>query len=222
MRRSFSSVSAYCLLPTAYCSLCLLLTGCNVLGAIAYKTIGPTKVPAEYEPPKTPMLVLAESYGRANDLQPAADQLANLLVEELKAHNVAPMIEPAKLLSLRGDKAIGFDKMKIIDVGRALGARQILYVDLEKCDVANPAGSELFQGKIAAKVKIVDVETGLTKWPAVGDSHPMHAETSYIRRENRDTPLSVRNQMIEDLAGAMGRLFYSYQPDYDTGKGEPE
>ena len=27
---------------------------------------------------------------------------------------------------------------------------------------------------------------------------------------------------VGHLAGAMGRLFYSYQPDYDTGKGEPE
>ena len=57
--------------------------GCNVLGAIAYKTVGPAKVQPEYAPPQEPLLVLAESYSHSEQLQPAADQLTNLLARTL-------------------------------------------------------------------------------------------------------------------------------------------
>jgi hypothetical protein len=189
--------------------------GCNVLGAIAYKTVGPSKIPPEYKPPQEPMLVLAESYSHSEQLQPAADQLTNLLVDELKTNKVAPLIEPDKLLSLRSDRAAEFAKMKIPDVGRALGAKQILYVDLQECDVNATAGSDSLRGIVSANVRVVDVATGKTKWPLAGASHPIKADTNYVRKEARDTPMSIRNQMLDDLSGAIARLFYEYSPDFE-------
>jgi hypothetical protein len=175
--------------------------------------MGPDTVPAQYVPPKEPMLVLAESYGQANDLQPYADQLAVMVRNDLKAHGVAPLVDDTKLLALRSDRAREFDKMKIPDVGRAVGAKQVVYIDLRECTFESNPGSDMFQGSIEAKVRVVDVSTGQTRWPDVGGGHPFHAKTDYVRRDARDTPVAVRNLMLEDLAGAIARAFYDTKPD---------
>ena len=216
--RSKSSLS-YCLLPTF--SLLLFLNGCNIMSALAYKTMGPNKIPAEYTPLQEPTLVLAESYGKANDLQPYADQLGNLVAKELTAHKVAPLVDDSKLMALRGEKANGYDKMKIPDVGRAVGAKQIIYIDLRQCGIETVPGSDMFQGSIEANVRVVDVSTGQTRWPDVGDSHPFKSKTEFTRRDARDSPLAVRNLMLEDLAAAISRLFYEVKPEFEGGKNEP-
>jgi hypothetical protein len=200
-----------------------LTCGCQIVGAVAGKALGPTKVKPEYAFPQEPMLVLAEAYGRANELQPAADELANELADELRQHKVAPLVPGDRLLALRSERPDEFNQMKIPDVGRALGAAQVLYVDLKQCEVDGVPGADVIYGRIEAKVRIVDVATGQTKWPNTGDGHVLRSDTEYVRKEAHQTPLAVRNQMLQDLAAAIARLFYEYQPDYDTGRGlQPE
>jgi hypothetical protein len=200
----------------------LSLSGCNVLSALSYKTFGPPKIPAEYAPPQVPMLVLAESYHQANDLQPYADQLTSLVHRDLKDHKVAPLVDEDKLIALRAAKGRAFQQLKIPEVGKAVGARQVLYIDLQECNFAEIAASEVFQGSIRAKVRVVDVATGETKWPGVGDGKPFAAKTEFARRDARDTPLAVRNLMLEDLAMAISNQFHDIKPDSDAGKGEPD
>jgi hypothetical protein len=220
MRRSIGFHFAFCILHSAF----VLISGCNLVGAVAAKTLGNTRVKPEYTfPPQEPVLVLCESYGRANDLQPAADELANELAEELKEHKVATLVDGERLLALRGDHAGEFAHMKIPDVGRALGATQVLYVDLRQCDVNGIPGANVINGKVEANVRVVDVATGQTKWPSTGEGQTVRADTNYVRNEARQTPLAVRNQMLEELAFSIGRLFYEYEPEYDTGRGlEPQ
>ena len=214
------------LLPTANCQLstlfALFLTGCNIFGALAYKAMGPDKIPADYSPPKEPILVMAESYGQANDLQPFADQLAVMVGNNLHAHNVGPIVDDSKLFSLRSDRAQKFGKMKIPDVGRAVGAKQVVYIDLRQCTLESNPGSDMFQGTVDAKVRVVDVETGKTRWPDVGDGQPFHAKTEYVRRDARETALAVRNLMLEDLALAISRKFYDVKPESNGSTRTPD
>ena len=53
------------------------------------------------------------------------------------------------------------------------------------------------QGKIAAKVRVVDVATGQTRWPNTGESYPLHASTDYVRHNGADAAVAVRGQMLE-------------------------
>ena len=192
-------------------SLAACCAGCNVFGAIAYKTMGPEAVPAAYVPPKELMLVHAE--GRANDMQPFADQLAVMVANDLKLHHVAPLVDDTKLYALRSNKAAEFSKMIIPDVGRAVGAKQVVYIDLRECSFESNPGSDMFQGSVDARVRVVDVATGVTRWPDIGGSQPFTAKTDYVRRDARETPLAVRNMMLEDLAGAISRKFYETKPE---------
>jgi hypothetical protein len=194
---------------------CLLPCGCTLVGAIASKVLPPDKVVPEYVPPPTePLLVLAEGLGdRGGDLQPAADELAGVVSAELKAHNVAPIVDQAKLVDLRSTHAQEYPRMTVKDIGKAVGAKQVLCVDLKAADVETLTGSDVMQGHVWARVKIVDVETGRLRWPVGGDGHELKTPTDYVRNNARDTPLAVREQMIQDLAAAIARLFYTYEPD---------
>src|SRR5579862_7685465 len=104
--------------------------GCEIVGAVLSKTTGPDSVDAEYVPPQEPMLVLVESWGNAGSVGADSERLSAALVKELKDNKVAPLVDPNKLESLR-DADSGTANMPITDLGRKLGAKQVLYVNVE-------------------------------------------------------------------------------------------
>jgi hypothetical protein len=208
-RKSWAFYSAFCILHSAF----LLASGCNIMGALAYKVVGPPVVEAKYKPPQEPLLVLVECYRNAGDLQSVSDELATAITNELTASKVAPMIDPGLVVNYRSAHPIEFSRMNIPEVGKTLGARQIIYVDLKHCEVTSIRGSDALNGEVEAKVRVVDVETGATRWPTTGDGEPFRDSTNFVRRDAADTGLAMRTQMVSDLAGAITRLFCRYKPD---------
>ena len=84
---------SFCLLPFS------LLAGCQAAGVLAYKLHGPAKVSAEYVPQKKPMLVFVENYEHQSSVNAHADLLGRMLVKELDAHKIAPLVS----LDFRGN-----------------------------------------------------------------------------------------------------------------------
>ena len=100
---------------------CLLLSGCQLVGAVGDKVFGPGTNPPDYAPPKDqPLLVLVENYRSPGYLQQPSDQLAALITDRLSENKVGPMISTEKLVTMRTERANEFGKMKIPDIGRAL------------------------------------------------------------------------------------------------------
>src|SRR3954470_13619945 len=88
--------------------------GCQVPSAIWYKTMGPPPIPARYPPPKDqPLLVLIENVHSGAQALPEADELAHVVYDDLKANQVAPMVDPGLVHDLRDENAAKFDKMTI-------------------------------------------------------------------------------------------------------------
>jgi hypothetical protein len=195
-------------------ALLLQTAGCNVLGALAYKTFGPSKQPAEYVPPKNqPLVVIVENYRNPAGLQQPSDELAMLISKKLEAAKVAPIVPTDKLVALRTDKGAAFDKMKIPDVGRAVGAKQVVYVNLRQCTIEGVIGADDVRCNVDALVKIVDVDTGQTKWPGVGDGKEFTNHTDYNRSEGKKTEESIRDTVLDDLSDSIAALFYAHQPE---------
>ena len=191
---------------------CLLLSGCNIVGAVGDKIFGPGTNPAEYTPPKDqPLLVLVENYHRPGDLQQPSDQLAALITDRLSQNKVGPMISTEKLVAMRTERAGDFGKMKIPDIGRALGAQQVIYVNLKRCDMEGIIGSNDIRGSVAAAVRVVDVASGQTKWPDVGDGKEFTSSSAYTRKDARDTEETIRNAMLDDLADTIAILFIPHE-----------
>lgn len=191
---------------------CLLLSGCQLVGAVGDKVFGPGTNPPDYAPPKDqPLLVLVENYRSPGYLQQPSDQLAALITDRLSENKVGPMISTEKLVTMRTERANEFGKMKIPDIGRALGAKQVIYINLKECDMEGIIGSNDIRGTIAAAVRVVDVASGQTKWPDVGDGKEFTSSTAYTRKDARDTEETIRNMMLDDLADDISILFYPHE-----------
>lgn len=195
--------------------ICLLLMigGCNVVGAVQYAAMGPPERAALYQPAKTPLLVLVENYEAPSAAVLDSDRLAMLLSQELQNRQIAPVVEAARVPALREQKGHEFGQMRIREIGEALGAEQVIYVNLVRSDVEQTAG--LLKASLSARVKVVEVSTGRLLWPPdLAEGYPVTYETPMIRPDEKTTPQTVRAEMIDAMAARIGRLFYSWKPEY--------
>jgi hypothetical protein len=194
------------------CCALLMLSGCNVGGAAMRVIQGPEVHHAQYEPKKEMMAVLVENYAKGSGGHLDADQVAAFLCAELRNNNVAPVVDPAKVYELRVDDPAKFHAMSIAAVGRAVGAEQVLYVDIQSLTVDGPAGSETMKGALAARVKIVDVKTGDSRWPAESTGgYPVEYETPWLNQAPEVNANTVEEKLDRSVADSLARLFYTWK-----------
>jgi hypothetical protein len=211
-RGATRAVAPLLLVSLALCTA--LASGCAAPAAIAYKLFGPPPIPPRYTPPKTePMLVLVENPHSGAIAIPEADELSRVIYEELDAQKVAPQVDPAKLHELRDRDAAAFDKMSIAEIGRTLGARQVLYVHVDRLDVENAPGSDMVKTRIAASLKVIDATTAMTAWPNAGDTEQFEHQTPYRRIEAGTTPSQLKREILRESGVELARWFYPWKPE---------
>ena len=192
-------------------ALCLLLsqTGCNVLGWASSAVAGETKRPATFAPAKRPTIVIAENFANPSLASLDEEPLARYITEELTANQVAPMIDPDQVTRLQSKNPAQFRGMTIAAVGQAVGAEQILYVNIVNVDVHFADNSDLIRGRGEIRVRFVDANTAATIWPTdSAEGFPITTETSIVRRAERNDVL-VRSDVHRALAIRAGLLFYA-------------
>ncbi|MGA3066590.1 MAG: hypothetical protein ABSF29_07060 [Tepidisphaeraceae bacterium] len=195
----------------------LAIGGCSAAGLVAYGASGTPKIKAKYVPAKVSTLVLVESYGSAGDATLDADQLGYALVRELKDHQVAQILDPQLLEKLREQDQEKYDKMTIDGIGRALGAKQVIYVNVLQAEIDAPTGSGSARGSITAVVRVVDAASGETRYPLDSrDGALLQIKTPWL---HSDSPLPTRPDVHQDMVARMaddiGKLFYDWTPDDD-------
>jgi hypothetical protein len=202
-------------------SLACGAAGCNLLGAMAYKFGGAPAIPAKYAPPKTPMVVLVENSRNPATLRLEAQRLSSRVTDELDKHQVAPLIDPSKLNDLRRTDPTKFNAMAVTAVGRAVGAEQVVVVDLVEFNIQPDLASETFQGLAEARVRVVDVASGETRWPLdVSGGYPLSAKTSYVRPVDGVDAVTLSEQLQSALSSQIARLFYEWKADSADGAAE--
>jgi PBP1b-binding outer membrane lipoprotein LpoB len=190
----------------------LLLGGCNVVGAVADKVGGGPEMQAKYVPPKEPMLVLAENFQHPSDTVVESEQLVEKVAQQLKEHNVAPVVDPTAPFNLKASKPTEYQQMTIAQIGRTLGAKQVLYIDIAQSSVFLAEASDMLKGKAVVRVRIVDAETGATRWPEEGgDGYPLIVETPVLQQGQGVDEPSVRMQLQEAMGEKVAALFYTYK-----------
>lgn len=200
--------------------VCLLLVGgCQGPAALTYLAEGEPPIDAKYVPPKTPLLVLVENYRLGGGFE--GDQLARYIQADLQDNKVAPLVDLDKLYRLKDSDPAAYDAMTIQQVGKAVGASQVLYVDLQKFTVDSPEGSEQLKGTIIAQVRMVDVATGFTAWPREHrEGETVSAQTPYMHQDGSIDERQVRQELSQTIALQISRLFYKWTPDNgDTDDG---
>ena len=196
-----------------------LLCGCAQVGAVTYKVFGEPPVPAQYVPAKTkPMLVLVENYRNPSAAGLDGHRLTRHLVDELRKHKVAPVVDTEQLEAVR--TRVEFRTMKIEEVGRAAGAGQVLYVHQLQVRMSDTVGGEVMKCRADMRVRVVDVESGQTLWPRpLPEGYAVSSETPWVRsaaagREATAEP-ALRDQVALDAAKQIVKLFRSWKRDED-------
>jgi hypothetical protein len=200
--------SAFCILSSTF-----LLTGCELPGVILHETIGQLAVPAQYEPKKVSTLILVENYRSPDEMQLDGDQLAHQIGDELKKEAKMDLVDPDKLVPLREEDPTKFHSMTIPQIGKAVGAKQIIYVDLKQSAVTADISQSVVHAEALAQVRVIDVETGVTLWPAsASHGHELDAKADYDPSDSSHAA-SMRTDMLTQLSSRIAKLFYKWQPD---------
>lgn len=214
--------------PLVLCILSCLLTSCAVPGAIAYKVFGPDAVKPEYTPPPTePILIFAEDYENQSIATYESEEITRVIAQAFKEHKVAPVIDPEKLPNLlnpgHGVATTSPKPQSITTIGRQLGAARILYIDIVDNAMESLGGTQMLRGKLTLRVRMIDVASGKTVFPANSiDGTYLTATTPYTEVHAGVTPQSLRQKLCMQLGQSIARLFYPYKPDeVDTGDAQP-
>jgi hypothetical protein len=191
-----------------------LAAGCELAGVVAERASGGPTVKAKYVPvPTDSMLVLVESYGLALDSSIEAEHLGLSLSKTLTDNKVAPLLSGQRLERLKDTDPAQYHKMTIADIGRRLGAKQILYVNISRSEIQKPPGSGQMRGHMEATVKIVDSASAETRWPADSSSEAVQITTNWIPDDANKTDTDLRAQMADQMADDIGKIFHDYHPD---------
>ena len=192
------------------------LAGCTPVGMLTHKLVGPPPRPAQYVPAKEPMLVFVEKYRNPSSVVLDADRLARRISDELARHNIAPLVAPDRLEAVRAQS--DYAKMTIPAVGRAAGAKQILYVNVRQYGVEGTVAGEMTKGKGELTVRVVDAKTGANRWPTDSPAgHTVTIETPWLRREEVPTETALRDRMSRQAATYIVKLFRKHSAEEDTG-----
>jgi hypothetical protein len=189
--------------------------GCDALGAIIYKTSGPSKVDAQFVLPKDPTLILVENRRNPAASEFDADEIARGIGDELKKHDVAPLIDPDKVTRVRDTDPDKFRTMAITALGRAVAAKQVVYVNLIESGVESDASESSIHGKATARVRVVEVESGQTLWPLDSNTGgiELSVEIPYSSHTDPVTVSVMHNAIISRLSDSIAKLFYNWRPE---------
>jgi len=187
-----------------------VVSGCAAISAVTYKVAGDPKTPAEYKPAKVPTLVLVENYQNPAQYRSSASEMERDIAIELRNNKVTQVIDVEKLEDLRSGDGAAYRKMRIDEVGKAVGAKQVIYVNLMKFSAATPIGSGEMSGIAEGLVRVIDVETGRTLWPTDSSAgRDVKYETKHEEAVDFSNHSAVQDQMSAALGDKIARLFYA-------------
>lgn len=187
--------------------------GCVAAGYLAHVASGPPKVVALYTPTTRPTAVLVDSRGQRGVDSALRDQLASLLSAELEENKVVPVVPFHRIYDLRHADPRTFRTLTVHDIGRKVGAEQVVYVELVESDFVPTSAGMLLKGSLTAAVRVVDVPTGEVLWPTnLSEGHLVSVETPFQERRAASPDL-VREAVCRLMADRIARLFYTYRVD---------
>ena len=199
----------------ACCAAGAGLAGCQPIAAVLDKVPGDPVISAVYVPAHDNILVIVEDYQNPALIEETAEHVDWLITNEFVQHKVAPVINPNRLTVLRTSDPQAYRRLKIPQIGRELGARQVMYANVTEFTVESAVGTDALKAHAEARVKIVDCASGQTRWPrdATSAGFPISVDIPFAADDqNADAP-EVRTALAQALATRIATLFYDSSTD---------
>lgn len=190
------------------------VTGCAAAAALTYAVTPPPTEPAKYKLEKTPVVVLVENYRNPAEFEVPAQRLEGDISRMLTENKAGRIVEAQKVMNVTSDKTADGRKLDIAAIGRRVGAKQVIYVNLVQFSVDLPIGGQTITGRAEAMVKVVEVDSGKTLWPRdTSDGRQVRTETTYAPGADSSNPAAVQEQLYQKLGDQITKLFYDAQVD---------
>jgi hypothetical protein len=192
--------------------VCCALGGCNAVGFVA-NAVGPPDVPAEYVLPAKPTIVVVKDLPDPNGGTNESEEVAAEIDRELKTHVIVPLISSAKVAEIRSDQT-DEQPMSPAQIGRAAGADQVIYVELQSSSLDAGPVNDVLKGQISAMVRVIDAKTGQTLWPSDGSDGPtVSYETPMLKVDDETNRNLLRQNVCAGIADQVAKFFYKYKPN---------
>jgi hypothetical protein len=189
------------------------LAGCNIAGPIAAVATGPPKMDAQYVMPDVPTVVFIDDPRNLVNPVTLRKVIAEAASQELMINQVVTTtITPQDAIAItqRSDRA--GNKMSVEDIGRAVGAQQVVYVLITNFS-RTPDGYTP-RPVAAAQVKVIDVVQGQRVFPTAGEGFPVEAVGAAVDPSQFGSRLSNAT-LFEALARQLGdevaKVFYRHE-----------
>lgn len=195
-------------------AIAVVLIGCGpVIGWCVNAFAPPQKVDALYKPPSgKKILVFVDDMLNPVCYEPIKAELTQLLNRRLIANKVAAEVVPYQDMLTLVAATLQFNRLAVTEVGQRLGADIVLYVKIDRFSLKDNEMVPLWQGRLHATVRMVDVEFGRL-WPEDRlEGYPVRpvvppAETSPLSRYGEVLSKKLANQMADRIA----KLFYDHE-----------
>ena len=189
-----------------------LLAGCNYLGFIADKSMLGKDKPAQYTLSKDSTVVIAENWRNPTGSETDAQEIEQAVYDELRQHDLGTQVSPTEVMDLKAQRP-DFSKLSIAQIGKLVGAKQIIYINLTQTELVRAMGSDAYTGKATARVKVVDADTGESLWPIDNaDGFPISVSTEMAMARTNKSKTSLRELLIQATAAHIAELFYTVHP----------
>lgn len=202
--------------------LVLLSAGCNIVAPIAVLVHGPPKVPAEYrlDRQRSVAVVIDDPDSVVPSMGFRRVMLSSVQERLASGAKIREVIDARDTMAvLQRDSAQ--ERMSLAEIGRAIGAEQIVWARVEGFSLAAPTGE--YRPNARLRVKVIDVSANEKAWP---DEPPQGYGLDVTMRVRSDfVPASGPEQRtaMEELAEYTGRaiaeLFYSVEKTFSARAG---
>ncbi len=185
-----------------------LVAGC---GAIALLE-PPTKSVARFILPEKLTVIVVENYSMRADLAVRADEVASAAEARLEANTKVPLVHWSKVYDLKSNSPTAYSAMTVAQIGKALGAEQVIYVNIGSNSVSGLPGGMVTNGSFTALVKVVDVGTSKTVWPSEhADGFPVEAGLAPDRAQKDVDAAAASSKISQQGGAAVAQLFYTFR-----------
>jgi hypothetical protein len=197
--------------------LLLCVGGCNIVTPVSYLVFGPEKVEAQYKLKDVPTVVYIDD--RQNVVNPVS--LRRIIADTASADimqftSVKTTISGQDAMSIVSQKERSNKVMSIEDIGNAVGAQQVIYVEMqmfaESPDGATPKPTA------QATVRVIDIAEHLRVFPPADGTEKARSIQASLRitdpseLRNAATRAKVMQDLAKETGVVIGKLFYKHEP----------
>jgi hypothetical protein len=191
----------------------LCVGGCNIAGPVANVIQGPPKMDAQYILADVPTVVFIDD--PRNVVNPvtlrkviAETASQQLMMNEVLTTTISP--QDAIAITQRSDRS--GDKMSVEDIGRSVGAQQVIYVQMQT--FAHTPDGFTPRPVASAQVKVIDVAAGQRVFPEEGEGWPVNASGAAVSPSvfsTRSSSVKVFEALAHVLGAEIAKVFYRHE-----------